>query len=136
MFIDHENDPREDGPALGDERATLVTDRFVAEAPDLDVTADDPWRGPVSLREVGVDTNRIYLELVRRGMFGLVQPQLSTAGQADGRHDAPALVPGFARGADALSSQLGQRGRQVIAHQIELRRLRTVRGMDGNLGWG
>jgi len=28
------------------------TDRFVAEAPDLDVTGDDPWRGPVSLRWV------------------------------------------------------------------------------------
>jgi uncharacterized damage-inducible protein DinB len=27
-------------------------DRFVAEAPDLDVTGDDPWRGPVSLRWV------------------------------------------------------------------------------------
>jgi uncharacterized damage-inducible protein DinB len=28
------------------------TDRFVAEAPDLDVTGNDPWHGPVSLREV------------------------------------------------------------------------------------
>jgi len=28
------------------------TDRFVAEAPDLDVTGNDPWQGPVSLREV------------------------------------------------------------------------------------
>src|SRR6266487_5349153 len=28
------------------------TDRFVAEAPDLDVVGNDPWRGPVSLREV------------------------------------------------------------------------------------
>jgi hypothetical protein len=26
--------------------------RFVAEAPDLDVTGNDPWRGPVSLRWV------------------------------------------------------------------------------------
>lgn len=147
MFVDPENDPREDGPTLGDERATLVeflrcqratlelkcsgldaadlarrsvepstlsllglvrhmaeveriwfrqrmagqdapphfysktdpdgdfdgaapdpevvaeawkvwraevafTDRFVAEAPDLDVVGNDPWRGPVSLREV------------------------------------------------------------------------------------
>jgi hypothetical protein len=28
------------------------TDRFVAEAPDLGVTGNDPWHGPVSLREV------------------------------------------------------------------------------------
>jgi uncharacterized damage-inducible protein DinB len=28
------------------------TDRFVAEAPDLDVVGNDPWRGPVSLRKV------------------------------------------------------------------------------------
>jgi hypothetical protein len=27
-------------------------DQFVAEAPGLDITGDDPWRGPVSLREV------------------------------------------------------------------------------------
>ena len=29
-----------------------VADRFVAEAPTLDVTGDDPWRGPMSLRWV------------------------------------------------------------------------------------
>jgi Protein of unknown function (DUF664) len=28
------------------------TDQFVADAPDLDVTGNDPWRGPVSLRWV------------------------------------------------------------------------------------
>jgi hypothetical protein len=28
------------------------TDRFVATAPSLDMTGADPWRGPVSLREV------------------------------------------------------------------------------------
>jgi uncharacterized damage-inducible protein DinB len=28
------------------------TDRFVTEAPDLDVVGNDPWRGPVSLRWV------------------------------------------------------------------------------------
>jgi uncharacterized damage-inducible protein DinB len=27
-------------------------DRFVAEAPDLDITGNDPWRGPISLRWV------------------------------------------------------------------------------------
>jgi uncharacterized damage-inducible protein DinB len=147
MFVDPENDPREGGPSLGDERATLVeylrcqrltlelkcsgldaadlarrsvepsslsllglvrhmgevertwfrdrmagqdapphfcsdtdpdgdfdgavpdpevvaeawdvwraevafANQFVAEAPDLDITGNDPWQGPVSLREV------------------------------------------------------------------------------------
>jgi uncharacterized damage-inducible protein DinB len=28
------------------------TDRFVAEAPDLDIVGNDPYQGPVSLREV------------------------------------------------------------------------------------
>lgn len=28
------------------------TDRFVAEAPNLDVVGNDPWQGPVSLRSV------------------------------------------------------------------------------------
>ncbi|HEX5595423.1 MAG TPA: DinB family protein [Micromonosporaceae bacterium] len=28
------------------------TDQFVAEAPSLDVLGNDPWRGPMSLREV------------------------------------------------------------------------------------
>jgi hypothetical protein len=27
-------------------------DQLVAEAPDLDITGDDPWRGPMSLRWV------------------------------------------------------------------------------------
>jgi Protein of unknown function (DUF664) len=31
---------------------TAFTDRFVAKAPDLDIVGHDPWRGPVSLREV------------------------------------------------------------------------------------
>jgi hypothetical protein len=30
--------------------------RYVADAPDLDVTGNDPWHGPTSLREVIVGT--------------------------------------------------------------------------------
>jgi hypothetical protein len=158
MFIDSENDPREDGPTLGDERATLVeflrcqrltlelkcsgldaadlarrsvepstmsllglvrhmadverrwfrrvlagqdapphfysdadrdgdfdgavpdpevvaeawdawrtevafTDQFVAQAPDLDVTGNDSWRGRISLREVLVHMVEEYARL-------------------------------------------------------------------------
>jgi Protein of unknown function (DUF664) len=31
---------------------TAFTDRSMAKAPDLDIVGHDPWRGPVSLREV------------------------------------------------------------------------------------
>ncbi len=34
--------------------------RFVAEAPSLDITGDDPWHGPTSLREVLVGTIHEY----------------------------------------------------------------------------
>lgn len=87
MFIDLNDDPREDGPRLGDERTTLAETlrcarltlemkcsgldaeamarraevefaaRFVADAPSLDVTGDDPLNehgsggGAMSLRE-------------------------------------------------------------------------------------
>jgi hypothetical protein len=34
--------------------------RFVAEAPDLDITGNDPWHGPTSLREVLVGTIHEY----------------------------------------------------------------------------
>ena len=34
--------------------------RFVAEAPGLDIVADDPWHGTVSLREVLVETIHEY----------------------------------------------------------------------------
>ena len=34
--------------------------RFVAEAPSLDITGDDPWQGPMSLREVLVQMIEEY----------------------------------------------------------------------------
>lgn len=34
--------------------------RFVAEAPSLDITGNDPWRGPISLREVLVEMIHEY----------------------------------------------------------------------------
>ena len=34
------------------EAEATFADQFVAQAPDLDVTGNDPWSGPVSLREV------------------------------------------------------------------------------------
>jgi hypothetical protein len=35
-------------------------ERFVAEAPSLDVTGNDPWQGPISLREVLVEMIHEY----------------------------------------------------------------------------
>jgi hypothetical protein len=34
--------------------------RFVAEAPSLDITGNDPWQGPISLREVLVEMIHEY----------------------------------------------------------------------------
>ncbi len=34
--------------------------RYVAEAPNLDITGNDPWHGPTSLREVLVETIHEY----------------------------------------------------------------------------
>ena len=35
-------------------------ERFVAEAPTLDTTGIDPWHGPISLREMLVETIHEY----------------------------------------------------------------------------
>jgi hypothetical protein len=35
-------------------------ERFVAEAPSLDITGNDPWQGPISLREVLVEMIHEY----------------------------------------------------------------------------
>ncbi len=54
------------------------TDRYVAEAPDLDVTGDEPWRGPVSLRWVLVHLVEEYArhnghaDLLRQRIDGAV----------------------------------------------------------------
>jgi len=50
----------------------------VAEAPDLDVTGDDPWRGAVSLRWVLIHMVEEYArhnghaDLLRQGIDGAV----------------------------------------------------------------
>jgi uncharacterized damage-inducible protein DinB len=54
------------------------TERFVAEAPNLDVTGNDPWRGPVSLRWVLVHMVEEYArhnghaDLLRQRIDGAV----------------------------------------------------------------
>ena len=35
-------------------------ERFVAEAPSLDITGNDPWQGPISLREVLIEMIHEY----------------------------------------------------------------------------
>jgi hypothetical protein len=53
-------------------------ERFVAEAADLDVAGDDPWRGPVSLRWVLVHMVEEYArhnghaDLLRQAIDGAV----------------------------------------------------------------
>ncbi len=52
--------------------------RFVAQAPDLDVTGSDPWRGPISLRWVLVHMVEEYarhnghIDLLRQRIDGAV----------------------------------------------------------------
>jgi hypothetical protein len=48
--------------------------RFVAEAPSLDVTGDDPWHGPVSLREVMVE--QIYEYARHLGHADMLREQI------------------------------------------------------------
>jgi hypothetical protein len=50
------------------------TDRFVAEAPDLDVVGNDPWRGAVSLREVLVHMVEEYAR--HNGHAGLLRERI------------------------------------------------------------
>jgi uncharacterized damage-inducible protein DinB len=58
--------------------AVAFAERFVAEAPDLDVTGNDPWRGPVSLRWVLVHMVEEYArhnghaDLLRQRIDGAV----------------------------------------------------------------
>jgi uncharacterized damage-inducible protein DinB len=53
-------------------------DKFIAEAPDLDVSGDDPWRGPMSLRWVLVHMVEEYArhnghaDLLRQRIDGAV----------------------------------------------------------------
>jgi len=54
-------DPRAVAEAWDAWRAEVdFATRFVAEAPSLDITGNDPWHGPTSLREVLVGTIHEY----------------------------------------------------------------------------
>jgi hypothetical protein len=90
MFIDPDADPDGDfdravpEPALVSEawdvwRAEVAfAERFVAEAPDLDIAGNDPWRGEVSLRWVLVHMVEEYArhnghaDLLRQRIDGAV----------------------------------------------------------------
>jgi pimeloyl-ACP methyl ester carboxylesterase len=62
------------------------TDRFVAEAPDLDVTGNDPWRGPVSLRWVLVHMVEEYAR--HNGHADLLRERIGgRVGQQQGHRD-------------------------------------------------
>jgi hypothetical protein len=72
------------------------------------------------LRDPGQRVRGLWSGCVRRGVAGLVDGQFLAVGQADGGQDSPALVGGFPGDLDALAPQVGQRGLDVVAHQVEL----------------
>jgi hypothetical protein len=68
MWVDPEDDPREGGPSLGDERTTLVEylrcQRLTLElkCSGLEITGDTADQGQVSLREVLVHMIEEYAQ--------------------------------------------------------------------------
>ena len=72
-------DPEVVAQAWSNWRAEVAfTERFMAQAPDLDVTGNDPWRGPISLRWVLVHMVEEYarhnghIDLLRQRLDGAV----------------------------------------------------------------
>jgi hypothetical protein len=59
---------------------------------------------------------------------------LSFVGQADRGHEAPALIGDVLRDLDSLGAQFGERGVDVVAHQVELVPAFPVGGMNRQLG--
>lgn len=53
------------------------TDRFIAEAPDLEITGNDKWRGPISLRWVLVHLIEEYAR--HNGHIDLLREQIDGA---------------------------------------------------------
>ncbi len=78
-FIGAVPDPEVVAQAWNAWRAEVAfAERFVAEAPDLDATGNDPWRGPVSLRWVLVHMveeharHNGHIDLLRQRIDGAV----------------------------------------------------------------
>ncbi len=70
----------------------------------------------------------------RRRMPGLVDGELCAVRQPDRRQQAPALVGDVAGHLDAVAPQLGQRGVNVVAHQVQLMVAGPVGRVHGQLG--
>ena len=103
MFVDPENDPREDGPTLGDERATLVEflrcQRLTLELKCSGLDAADLARRsvePSTLSLLGLVRHMAEVERVwfRRRMAGQEAPRLfSSAADPDGDFDGAVPDP-------------------------------------------
>jgi len=69
-------------------------------------------------------------------MPGLVDRQFSAVRQADRSEQPPALIGNVSRHFDALVPQFGERGVDVVTHQVKLMAGFTVGWMNGKLGRG
>ena len=67
-------------------------------------------------------------------MPGLVYGEIAAVWQSDRGHQPPAPIGDLLRDFDALAGQLGERGRDVVTHQIELMPALSVGRMHGQLG--
>ena len=69
-----------------------------------------------------------------RRMPGLIDGELPAVRQPDGRQQTPALVGDVASHLDTFRPQFGQRGVDVVAHQVELMVTRPVGRVYGQFG--
>jgi hypothetical protein len=65
----------------------------------------------------------------------LVEGKFRAVRKADGRDKPPAAVGGFPGHVDSLAPEVGERGLDVVAHQIELVVAGAFGGVDGEFGW-
>src|SRR5712691_9873794 len=70
---------------------------------------------------------------MRRRVPGLVDGELGAVGQADRGHQAPALIGDVLADLGSLGAQFGERGVDVVAHQVELVAAFPVGGMNRQL---
>src|SRR6266498_6137670 len=71
----------------------------------------------------------------RGGVARLVQAELATAWELDGREQSPALVADRAGELDAIALQLFNGGVDVSAHQVQLEPRVPVGRVSGQFGW-
>src|SRR5262249_7834081 len=78
---------------------------------------------------------RLLLQVVGRGMTGLVEREISTARKLDGSPQPPAHVPHRVRDRDALGRQIREGHLKVRAHQVEFLLRLALRRVHRSLCW-